>query len=188
MKRIIALIFAMVFVLLIFSACSVMKVPETKSEQSELKIILPEFKYYDVENLRFGRKFEIQKLVIYDKLMVFTPIGLVENYKFHTKGLQPRYSSSYPADEYSTYAKAEDTVWESDLPIYFTQNTENAEGIIFFERVPFSFYYDENGEPYVKCLERRFNDYFEKDKTYSDFIEWAKDYKPRLDDEDLLSR
>lgn len=187
MKRIISLMCTVGFILLILTACSAMKVPKTKSEQSELKIILPEFKHYDVEDLRFGRKFEIQKLVIYDELMVFTPVGLVENYKFHTKGLQPRYSSSYPADEYSAYAKAEDTVWESDLPIYFTQNTENAEGIIFFERVPYSFYYNEDGESYVKCLEIRFNDYFKEDKPYDEFIDWAKTLTPRLDDEDLLA-
>ena len=89
----------------------------------------------------------------------------------------------YPSSQYTDI----NGTWLADTPIYFPQNTKNAEGIIIFDGVPYSLYYDENGSAFVKCLETRFNDYFKEDKSYSDFIRWAKYYTRRLDDEDLLS-
>ena len=146
---------------------------------------IPTFKKYEELGDRGGRTFEVQKLVFLAETPDFTVVGKVKDYKFYVKNTSLRYSSMYPSNQYTTMIK--DGTWIADTPIYFTQNTENAEGIIIFDGVPYSLYYNERGKAYVKCLDMRFNDYFKDDKTYNDFMKWAKDYTRRPDDEDLLS-
>ena len=92
--------------------------------------------------------------------------------------------------------KVETSTYVCSIPDKFWQNVKNdkgetvCEGIIIFEKVPFSFYYNENGEPYVKCLETRFHSYFKEDRSYVEFINFAINYEPvdYVTEEDLLSR
>ena len=152
---------------------------------------IPEFKEYDVSEIRSGTRFEVKKLEFNLGQVTYTDIGKVEGFKFVFKGPHLRYGDEYPVNYTSpNWLNINDmhkVTHKCDLPAFFTENTENAEGIIIFDGVPYSLYYDESGKAFVKCLETRFNDYFKADKPYSDFIRWAKYYTRRLDDEDLLS-
>ena len=145
---------------------------------------IPDFKEYNVKDIRNDTRFDVKKLTFASETPIYTDIGKVKGFKFVLKGTHLRYSDMHPQNQYTTM---ENGTWYSDTPIYFTEYTKNAEGIIIFDGVPYSLYYNANGRPFVKCLETRFNDYFKEDKTYSDFIKCAMHYERRLDDEDLLS-
>ena len=153
---------------------------------------IPEFKEYDFSEMRSDTRFEVKELKFNFGQVTYTDIGKVEGFKFVFKGPHLRYGDEYPVNYTSpNWLNIKDmrkVTHKCDLPAFFTENTENAEGIIIFDGVPYSLYYDESGKAYVKCLETRFNDYFKEDKPYSDFIRWAKYYTRHLDDEDLLSR
>ena len=152
---------------------------------------IPEFKQYEVSEIRSDTRFEVKELKFNFGQVTYTDIGKVEGFKFVFKGPHLRYGEEYPVNQISHNWQNMNDMYKvthnCDLPALFTENTENAEGIIIFDGVPYSLYYDESGKAFVKCLETRFNDYFKEDKSYSDFIRWAKYYSRRLDDEDLLS-
>ena len=150
---------------------------------TEYDSTIPTFKDYGEPDPKKGAEFEVKKLEIAMDLINYKTVGKVIEHKFRIKATHLRYSHMYPSSQYTD----RNGTWLADTPIYFPQNTKNAEGIIIFDGVPYSLYYDENGRAFVKCLEIRFNDYFKEDKPYSEFIKWAKSYTRRLDDEDLLS-
>ena len=138
------------------------------------------------------RQFDVHKISVYKDKINFTDIGVLKDGKFHLKGTYLKYGDSR-AKNFT--GKVETSTYVCSIPDKFWQNVKNdkgetiCEGIIIFEKVPFSFYYNEDGEPYVKCLETRFHSYFKEDRSYVDFINFAVNYEPvnYTSNEDTLS-
>lgn len=111
------------------------------------------------------------------KYIHFTPEYLY-NEEFGGHRRTDKYTGNLP-DKHSEAIKA------------LENSNTSLEGVVVFSGVPFLFYYNESGEPYVKCLEYVFDKYFrDTDRSYSEFINFAINYKPVKDnntEEDLLS-
>ena len=147
----------------------------------------PEFKKLNT------REFDVLELKFdWLKNVAYTDVGDIKDGKFHLNGTYLKYSGSRTNN---FTGKVETSAYVCSVPDNFWQNVKNdkgeiiCEGIIVFERVPFSFYYNEDGEPYVKCLETRFHSYFKEDRSYVDFINFAVNYQPvnYSSNEDTLS-
>ncbi|MBP3324078.1 MAG: hypothetical protein J6M16_07780 [Clostridia bacterium] len=204
MKKYTTFILAVLLILTLLSGCNGrVKVSQNNSSASEITSSSSEnYKLTYVAPPKFqklgDREFDVLQLTISGNTPVFRDVGEVSKGKFRMEDITLRYSYSRPEYYYD-----EDTGlsyytgrYQSDIPQGFWETTKNengetiCEGVIVFERVPFVFYYNEEGEPYVKCLETRFHSYFKEDKSYVDFVNFAINYEPvnYVTEEDLLSR
>ena len=204
MRRIFSTLVFILLILILFSACTPQKISrealraasasECKKEYYELTYAAPP-EFTDMGE----REFDVLEMKISGTTPIFKDVGEVKGGKIYLPyGVELRYSDGYP-EQY--YDKKDGKVkitgrFACSVPDNFWQNIKNdkgetvCEGIIVFEKVPFSFYYNEDGEPYVKCLETRFNSYFKEDRSYVEFINFAINYEPvnYVTEEDLLSR
>ncbi len=182
--------------MLIFNGCAAKNI-QVKTPESNV-IVIDDAEIPNFQNLN-DRQFEVQELQVIDNAPSLNSIGEVKNGKIYLPyGNELRYGDSYPEQYYDPKdGKVKVTGrFACSVPDNFWQNVKNdkgetiCEGIIVFEKVPFSFYYNENGEPYVKCLETRFHSYFKEDRSYVEFINFAINYEPvdYVTEEDLLSR
>ncbi|MBE6732112.1 MAG: hypothetical protein E7564_10520 [Ruminococcaceae bacterium] len=198
MRRVILLTSAVLMVLLSLTACSGRIIKresngENKTETYKLSSAeLPQFKEME------QRTFDVLELTFSGNTPKYKRVGEVSNGQFRMNDLYLRFSYSRPESRYdektnSSYGTGR---IQSEIPRDFWKNIRNeageivCEGIIVFEKVPFSFYYNEDSEPFIKCLEVRFDRYFDEDRSYIDFINFAKDYVyiDYITEEDLLSR
>ena len=198
MRKVILLTSAILLVLLSFSACSgrIIKSESIGVSKTEAYNIssakLPQFKEME------QRTFDVLELTFGGDTPKYKRVGEVSNGQFRMKDLYLRFSYSRPEFRYDekTNSSYETGRIQSEIPRDFWQNVRNeageivCEGIIVFENVPFSFYYNGDGEPFVKCLEIRFDRYFDEDRSYIDFINFAVNYEYNdyVTEEELLSR
>ena len=133
--------------------------------ESEASLVFPEFQKYNVAESYEEQIYDVLELDLSYGQIKYTDIGDVKNGEYILDGSRKHLM------EYNFY-----------------EHTRYTDGIIIYNEIAYAFYRDSNGNAFIRCVDEKFKPEYGVDKPYIEFIDWAKYYTRRVDDEDLTSR
>ena len=134
-------------------------------------------------------EFDVLELTFKDNTPVYSDLGDVKEGKYYlNEDNKIRYLDFTPEYVFNSETrKFEKTgLYVCTLPWRYKNRLRSKEtethtlnGIVVFARHPFLIYIDKSdGKTYAKCLLSSFDSYFNEDRSYVDFINFAVNYEP----------
>lgn len=152
------------------------------------KIVITEVELPTFENLG-NKEFDVLELEFIDGKPVYTDIGDIKDGKYYlledNKVKSLKFIPEYILSE-ETKSPKKTGKYVCSLPWWYANRLREKEtdeyikeGLIIFDRNPFLCYQNKkDGITYVKCLIEKFDSYFDEDRSYIDFINFAVNHEP----------